>query len=91
MPELYQIYAGAARSLGATPAPLSGTGPAFAHVPEDPEAAWHLIAPHAMHEMNAYARYAVASNTANTYVRVSSLEEIKASGGYAVVTPGQTY
>ena len=37
--------------------PAGRVGPLFLHVAEDPDAAWARIAPHALHEANAYGRW----------------------------------
>ena len=87
--ELYQIYADEARAHGKHPPPFQQPGPGFVHIAEDPEAAWKKIAPHALHEMNAYGKWASEGITDSLYREVKSMEELKASGGYAVVTPAE--
>lgn len=87
--ELYQIYFDEAKANGKNPMPFRQPGPGFVHVAEDPEAEWEKIAPHAMHEMNAYGKWATEGVTTSIYHEVNSIEELKASGGYAVVTPDE--
>ena len=87
--ELYQIYADEARAHGKNPMPFHQPGPGFVHIAEDPESAWKKIAPHALHEMNAYGKWASQGVTDSIYHEVKSIEELKASGGYAVVTPDE--
>ena len=87
--ELYQIYADEAKAHGKNPLPFRQPGPGFVHVAEDPEAEWEKIAPHALHEMNAYGKWATAGGTDSIYHEVKSIDELKASGGYAVVTPDE--
>lgn len=89
MADLYQIYYDEAVACGKSPMPFRQPGPGFVHVAEDPEAEWEKIAPHAMHEMNAYGKWATQGNTDSIYHEVSSIEELKATGGYAVVTPDE--
>ncbi len=62
-------------------------GPMFVHVAEDPEGAWAAIAPHALHEMNAYGRWAAESGARTGYQPVDDAETLRQSGMYAVVTP----
>jgi hypothetical protein len=59
------------------------------HVAEDPDAAWARIAPHALHEMNSYARWASLAPSANPYVPIEDAEVLRTQGLYAVVTPDE--
>lgn len=88
--ELYQVYFDEARRLGKSPPPFVEPGPGLVHVTHDPERDWQRSAPHALHEMNAYGRWIEQAGLQRAaYHRVSTLEGLKASGGYAVVTPNQ--
>ena len=71
--------------LGPLPPTLGG----FVHVAEDPDAAWARIAPHAMHEMNAYGRWVVEAGTPGPYRPVDDPDELRATGSYPVLTPEQ--
>ncbi len=87
LPDLHQVYVDEARRLGKTPIPFVDPGPGLVYVAEDTERAWEQLAPHLLHEMNAYGRWAAEAGTRSGYHPVDSLDELKASGGYAVVTP----
>ena len=87
LPDLYQIYYDQAAALDRNPAPFSRVSPSFVHVAEDPQAAWRVIAPHALYEMNAYGRWHEAAGYKGGYKTVGSVEALKASGAYAVITP----
>ncbi len=89
LPELYDAYAEAARSAGFEPEPWRPLGPTFMHVTRDPEAAWRVIAPHALHETNSYGRWAAETGLDSSYNTMTDAAELRRSGGYAVVTPGQ--
>lgn len=89
IPELYQIYADEARANGKQPLPFSPTAAGCVYVSEDPAAAWDEVGPYFMHEMNAYGAWSAAAGTNALHSTVNSLEELKASGGYAVVTPDE--
>jgi alkanesulfonate monooxygenase SsuD/methylene tetrahydromethanopterin reductase-like flavin-dependent oxidoreductase (luciferase family) len=89
LPDLYQVYADEARRLGQTPEPWRSFGPTFMHVTHDPEAAWHVIAPHALHEMNAYGRWAAETGLDSSYRVVTDAGALRAGGQYAIVTPEQ--
>lgn len=87
--DLYQIYFEEAKAHGRNPYPFSPASPGFLYVAEDPEAAWRVIAPHAVHEMNSYGEWIAASGTDGRFAKVESADEAKASGGYAIVTPDE--
>lgn len=87
LPDLYQIYYDEAVALGRNPVPFPRVSPSFVHVAEDPDAAWREIAPHALYEMNAYGKWHEAAGYKGGYKTVGSVEELKATGAYAVVTP----
>ncbi|MCB1679369.1 MAG: LLM class flavin-dependent oxidoreductase [Halioglobus sp.] len=89
LPDLYRVYEQEARALGRRPAPFVEPGPGFVHVTRDPQRDWQRIAPHAMHEMNAYGEWAEQAGLVSSYHKVDSLEALRDSGGYAVVTPEQ--
>lgn len=56
-------------------------------VAEDPDAAWEVIAPHAMHEMRAYGEWAEAAGVKTGYRVFDSPEQLRASGDYPIYTP----
>ncbi len=89
-PEIYQHYRDECVKLGK---PDPGEPPQatanFTFVAEDPDAAWARIAPHAMHEMNAYGAWAQASGTTTGYERVEDPEVLRAGGQYAIYTPDE--
>ena len=59
------------------------------YVTDDPAAAWKVIAPHAFHEMNSYGEWVAGAGTDGRFKPVGSIEELKASGAYVVVTPDE--
>lgn len=89
LPDLYKVYEDEARALGKNPAPFVEPGPGFVHVTTDPDRAWQQIAPHALYEMNAYGEWAEQAGVVGSYHKVDSLEDLRNSGAYAVVTPDQ--
>jgi alkanesulfonate monooxygenase SsuD/methylene tetrahydromethanopterin reductase-like flavin-dependent oxidoreductase (luciferase family) len=89
-PALYDEYLGERARLGKDPGVLRRpSGPLFIHVTDDPDAAWARIAPHALHEMNSYARWASFAPDANPYVPIDDADVLREQGLYAVVTPDQ--
>jgi alkanesulfonate monooxygenase SsuD/methylene tetrahydromethanopterin reductase-like flavin-dependent oxidoreductase (luciferase family) len=89
LPDLYETYAEAARSLGQVPDRWRPFGPTFTHVTRDPDAAWRAIAPHALHETNGYGRWAAETGLDSSYRTMTDADELRRAGGYAVVTPEQ--
>jgi len=62
----------------------------FVHVSNDPDVDWERIGPHAMHEAQTYGSWQRAGqHSAVTVDDPSSIEGLKASGVYRVLTPDQ--
>lgn len=64
-------------------------GPGFVHVTHDPERVWQLIGPHALYDAATYASWQVPGQRSAVEVRARSVEELRASGVYWVVTPDE--
>lgn len=64
-------------------------GPGFVHVAEDPDAAWETIAPHALYDAASYASWQTPGQRSEVHVEAKSLDDLKKSGVYAVLTPDQ--
>lgn len=62
----------------------------FIHLAEDPDAAWRLIAPHALHETNLYAKWKALglASGASLWQPVDDPSELREIGRYRVMTPG---
>lgn len=88
--ELYMLYMEECKKLGKKPYKMHVPGPIYLHVSEDPESIWPIIAPHAMHETNAYAAWQEEAGTSGPYRTMKSLEDIKSFGHYKVITPQET-
>src|SRR5690606_18420260 len=68
--------------------PTSSRGVRFLHVADDPDAAWAKIAPHAMLEMNSYAKLAEeAGRTNSPYHGWRDADQMREAGVYRVMTP----
>ncbi len=91
LPELHDVYRAELRALGkrdpGPPAPSLRA--VFVHVAEDPERAWARIAPHALHETNAYGRWIAESGDPGPYQTAADAEALRRSGNYLVLTPGE--
>ena len=88
-PRLGDAYVAECRRLGKGDGILLWPdGPMWVFVTEDPERSWAELAPHAIHEANGYGQWAAAASPgASPFTPVADVEELKASGIYAVVTP----
>jgi alkanesulfonate monooxygenase SsuD/methylene tetrahydromethanopterin reductase-like flavin-dependent oxidoreductase (luciferase family) len=64
-------------------------GPMWVFVTDDPERSWSEIGPHALHETNAYGAWSVHAPGANPWREVTSVDEVRRAGLYAVVTPDE--
>jgi alkanesulfonate monooxygenase SsuD/methylene tetrahydromethanopterin reductase-like flavin-dependent oxidoreductase (luciferase family) len=88
LPEFFEIFREERAKLGKPdPGPLPRTTGNFLHVAEDPDAAWQRIAPHALHEMNAYGRWMAETGTSGPYQPVEDPDALRAD--YPVMTPEQ--
>jgi len=89
LPAFFEDYRAERVRLGKPdPGPLSPT-PGFLYVAEDPDAAWRRIAPHAMHEMNAYGKWMSEAGTAGPYAPIDDPDALRASGQYPIYTPDE--
>jgi alkanesulfonate monooxygenase SsuD/methylene tetrahydromethanopterin reductase-like flavin-dependent oxidoreductase (luciferase family) len=87
--DLYKVFFEEAKAHGKNPWPFSASSPGFVYVAEDVEAAWKVIGPHAMHETNSYGEWVAAAGTDGRFVQVKSVEEVRSTGAYLVVTPDE--
>lgn len=89
-PRLYEIYLAELRRL-AKPEPedhgLRGQMSKSVYVAEDPERAWAQLGPHALHDANEYARW--AGGLRGVYQGVKSVDELRMTGQYAVLSPDE--
>ena len=74
------------------PGPYLGGDVSFFHLAEDVEVGWKEIGPYALHEVNAYGAWAeeaarAATGVATGYERVESIDALRATGQYRVLTP----
>jgi alkanesulfonate monooxygenase SsuD/methylene tetrahydromethanopterin reductase-like flavin-dependent oxidoreductase (luciferase family) len=89
LPELHEAYAQRASAQGFVPNPMLSYGPTFMHVTHDPDGDWARIAPHALHETNEYGKWANEAQLDSSYQPVTSAQELRVRGTYAIVTPAE--
>ena len=88
---LYDVYTAECARLGVTPGPLLPPAPRgqFLYVSEDPERSWQELGPHLLHEMQSYGAWLAEAGNATSFRPVAGLEELRASGTYQILTPGE--
>jgi len=90
LPEVWEDYRAERVRLGhPDPGPHVPALASCVHVARDPDAAWKRIAPFALHETNAYARWAAESDAPSPYAEARDADELRARGTYLVLTPEQ--
>ncbi len=72
---------------GGDPGEHLGLDSTVTFLAEDVEAGWATLGPYALHESNAYGAWAVASGTETGYAPAATVDELRATGRYRVVTP----
>ncbi len=90
-PDFYEVYVEECRKLGKPePKPLTRSGPNFLFVTEDPDRDWPILAPHVKYTTNSYAQWATERGVgATTYKPLQTLDDLKASPLFQVVTPDE--
>ncbi|MEE8580906.1 MAG: LLM class flavin-dependent oxidoreductase [Myxococcota bacterium] len=87
-PAYFEIYRKERVLLGKPdPGPLPETTGNFVHVALDPDAAWEKIAPHALHETNAYGRWMQEAGSDGPYQPIEDADALRARGDYLVLRP----
>jgi alkanesulfonate monooxygenase SsuD/methylene tetrahydromethanopterin reductase-like flavin-dependent oxidoreductase (luciferase family) len=90
--ESWNIYREECQRIGkADPGPCMKPGPIYLHVTRDPEAAWEHMTPHIEHVVRSYAEWTVEAygRAAGPFAEGVSLDWVRASGAYQIVTPEQ--
>jgi alkanesulfonate monooxygenase SsuD/methylene tetrahydromethanopterin reductase-like flavin-dependent oxidoreductase (luciferase family) len=88
--EIWEHYRAAVIEFGRDdPGPYLGGDTSFFHVTEDVDRGWELIGPHALHEANSYGKWMVEAGIGGEggYTPFESLDELRATGQYRVITP----
>jgi len=88
-PALAKAYDDACAELGFTGFCMLPGGPGFVHVSEDPERDWARIGPHALYDAQSYAAWQAADQRSQVTVHATTLDDVRKSGVYAVVTPDE--
>lgn len=90
VPEVWDYYRDEVQLLGRPdpgPSPI-GQNRTVA-LAEDVERGWEQHGPYFLHESNAYGAWAAVNDGASPYRTAESVEELRKTGAYAVLTPGE--
>ncbi len=88
-PRFYEFYRDECVKLGRPdPGPYGGADTSVVVVADDPEAAWPVLAPFFLHEVNAYGRWAAGAVSVG-YQPVDSVDALRSFGQYRILTPDQ--
>jgi alkanesulfonate monooxygenase SsuD/methylene tetrahydromethanopterin reductase-like flavin-dependent oxidoreductase (luciferase family) len=90
VPEVWEFFREEVQQLGGPdpgPSPI-GQNRTVA-LAEDVERGWEQHGPYFLHESNAYGAWAAVNDGASPYRTAASVDELRATGSYAVVTPQQ--
>lgn len=90
VPEVWEFYRDEVQVLGRPdpgPSPI-GQNRTVA-LAEDVEKGWDAMGPYFLHEANAYGTWQAEEGVASPYRNAADVDELRASGQYAVLTPDQ--
>jgi alkanesulfonate monooxygenase SsuD/methylene tetrahydromethanopterin reductase-like flavin-dependent oxidoreductase (luciferase family) len=89
-PAIWDAYRAEVVLLGGDdPGPFLGGDAGFVHLAHDPDTAWEQVAPFALHETNAYGRWAAEAGMgeAAAYRPADDADELRRAGTHRVLTP----
>jgi alkanesulfonate monooxygenase SsuD/methylene tetrahydromethanopterin reductase-like flavin-dependent oxidoreductase (luciferase family) len=89
-PQFYDFYRDECLKVGKPdPGPYLGGDTSVIILAEDPEAAWPELGAYFMHEVNAYGAWQAVSGVQAGYKPVGSVEELRQTGQYRILTPAE--
>ena len=90
LPEVWDFYRDEMEVLGRPdPGPCPIGVNQVVMLAKDPERGWEEMAPFFLHEMNSYGAWQAQSEVDSPYHSVGSIDELRATGHYRVVSPEQ--
>jgi alkanesulfonate monooxygenase SsuD/methylene tetrahydromethanopterin reductase-like flavin-dependent oxidoreductase (luciferase family) len=89
-PEVWTYYRDEVQRLGRPDPGPCPIGPnQVVALAEDPEEGWEQMSPFFLHETNAYGTWQAQDDIASPYRTVADADELRTTGQYRVLTPGQ--
>lgn len=89
LPELEAYYHAECERQGTSGFVFMPQNPCYVHIAEDPEKAWAQVGPHMLHDATSYASWQPPGQVSAVLERASTLEELKKSKVYRVLTPDE--
>ena len=90
LPEMWEFYRDEVQRLGRPDPGPSPIGPnRTVALAEDVEKGWEQMGPYFLHEANAYGAWQAQENAGSPYRSATSVDELRKTGQYAVLTPDQ--
>jgi alkanesulfonate monooxygenase SsuD/methylene tetrahydromethanopterin reductase-like flavin-dependent oxidoreductase (luciferase family) len=90
-PGHWRAYVEECERIGRDPGHRERSGPAFCYVTDDPERAWHQVAPYVVHHAHVYGVWSRQdlAHESKVFPPAETLEDLQRSPAYQVVTPAE--
>jgi alkanesulfonate monooxygenase SsuD/methylene tetrahydromethanopterin reductase-like flavin-dependent oxidoreductase (luciferase family) len=90
LPDVWEFYRDEVKRLGRVDPGPSPIGPnRVVALADDPDKGWQQMAPFFLHETNAYGAWQDRYGVVGPYKTVADADELRATGQYQVMTPGE--
>jgi alkanesulfonate monooxygenase SsuD/methylene tetrahydromethanopterin reductase-like flavin-dependent oxidoreductase (luciferase family) len=88
-PGHWRAYVEECDRIGRHPGHHERSGPAFCYVTDDPERAWHEVAPYVLYHLHAYGEWSRQdlNHESKVFPPALTVEDLKRDPAYQVVTP----
>ncbi|MEY2460864.1 MAG: hypothetical protein QOG30_2694 [Acidimicrobiaceae bacterium] len=90
VPDVWEFYRDEVQTLGRPdPGPSAIGENQVVVLAENPDKGWEQMAPHFLHETNAYGAWQAQDDIASPFHTVHDIDQLRATGQYRVLTPEQ--
>jgi alkanesulfonate monooxygenase SsuD/methylene tetrahydromethanopterin reductase-like flavin-dependent oxidoreductase (luciferase family) len=89
-PSLKETYEAECARLGTSPFMLMPESPCYVHVSDDVESGWAAVGPHMLYDAATYSSWQPPGQHSAVHVDAHTVEDLRASGIYRVLTPDDT-